>query len=189
MNQFFHNIVKKKETIPRKQVLFLVNYKILWKKKGESGFSYQFNLNVSLTSYKYTLFMVLSLCKKLFYNIARACFLHLTCTRHRMDARPCVCWEMYHDDANRNYIRMRALCYNRQSLHLTNTYMLFSVWEKTVPEVFRTQDQGHSFFQTDRPRPVNNLFIVSHLLTRVLCNADSATRQCKSNLLFKEMKS
>ena len=35
--------------IPGKQVLFLINYKILYtKKKGESGFSYRFNLNVSL---------------------------------------------------------------------------------------------------------------------------------------------
>ena len=25
-----------------------------------------------------------------------------------MDARPFVCWEMYHDDANKNYIRMHA---------------------------------------------------------------------------------
>ena len=35
--------------IPGKQVLFLINYKILCtKQKGESGFSYRFNLNVSL---------------------------------------------------------------------------------------------------------------------------------------------
>ena len=35
--------------IPGKQVLFLTNYKFsAQKKKGESGFSYRFNLNVSL---------------------------------------------------------------------------------------------------------------------------------------------
>ena len=27
-----------------------------------------------------------------------------------MDARPSVCWEMYHDDANRNKIRKHARC-------------------------------------------------------------------------------
>ena len=48
-NQFFYNIVKIKQMIPGKQVLFLINYKILCtKKKRESGFSYRFNLNMLL---------------------------------------------------------------------------------------------------------------------------------------------
>ena len=35
--------------IPGKQILFPIKYKILCtKKKGENGFSYRFNLNVSL---------------------------------------------------------------------------------------------------------------------------------------------
>ena len=46
-----------------------------------------------------------------------------------------------------------------------------SVWEKTVPEVLRTargrrprsvlRTKGTVFSHTDRPRPVNNLFIFS----------------------------
>ena len=48
MNQFFYNIVKIKQMIPGKQVLFLINYKTKKKKNGESGFSYRFNLDVLL---------------------------------------------------------------------------------------------------------------------------------------------
>ena len=42
-------------------------------------------------------------------------------------------------------------------------------WKKTVPEVLsiRTQDRGHSFPNTDRPRPANNVFIF--FFRRVLC--------------------
>ena len=35
-----------------------------------------------------------------------------------------------------------------------------SVLGKTVLEVLGTQDRGHSFFNTDRPRLVNNIFVV-----------------------------
>ena len=38
-----------------------------------------------------------------------------------------------------------------------------SVWEKTVPEVLSTvlKTKGTVFSHTDRPRPVNNLFMFS----------------------------
>ena len=55
--------------IPGKQVLLKTNYKILCKKKGENGFSYWFNLNVSLSftaPIKKNIFMVLSLGKSFF---------------------------------------------------------------------------------------------------------------------------
>ena len=48
MNQLFYNIVKLRQMIPGKQISFLINYKIVSPKKGESGFWYRFNLNVLL---------------------------------------------------------------------------------------------------------------------------------------------
>ena len=37
---------------------------------------------------------------------------------------------------------------------------------KTVPEVLDTQDRGHSFSNTDRPRLVNNIFIFFYNRTK-----------------------
>ena len=112
MNQFFYNIVttKYRKVDRGKQVLFVIDYKILSMRCTKNKGSYQLftntsqwyglDENVSSENVNENLLLWISLYKiKISDGNPR---LSASCKRHFMDARQCVCWEMYHDDANRN---------------------------------------------------------------------------------------
>ena len=55
---------------------------------------------------------------------------------------------------------------------MLDIYMLFAVWEVRIVKncdrgLEHFQDRGHSFHYTDRPKPVNNLFIFFLSLKRL----------------------